>query len=367
MRIKAPLSLQPGDRARLETMAGGDGTPARRARIVLLAATGLPNTVIAERTATAVPTVRLWRRRYEAGGIDALADRERSGRPRTVGDAEIVLRALGGGRSSRHVAAELGVSSPTVLDAWRRYGLRPWLDEPPAFATVPPLDARIAGITGFYLDLPHRAVALDLADGSAHVVCTGRTREIEAWAPVAATFHAAPPEADWDDLIEIFRSIPETKETFRSDPAPAAFAGRLGFLLKHAYLRHVEESARALAPLGINGRELALLALFAAEPLSQTEAAGRLGVDPTTMVTLVDALEARGLLRRRRSARDRRRNLVEPTTAGGAVLARGERVRRDLEDRFLEPLGEDGPRLIQALQVLAVPAHPTSRASIETP
>ncbi|MFG2003841.1 helix-turn-helix domain-containing protein [Spirillospora sp. NPDC048911] len=336
----------------------GDGTPARRARIVLLAADGLPNTVIAERTATSVPTVRQWRGRYEAGGLAALADLERTGRPRTVNDTEIVVHTLRAShRSSRSIAADLGLSAASVLEVWHRYGLRPWLEEPLTFATDPPLDVRIVEFAGLYLEPPHRAVALRLANDEAlHVVCPTRTPEIEAWAP-GASFHLVPAAISWDDLVEILRSTAAQKETFRSDPSPPAFADRLGFLLKHAYLRHVEDSAAALAPLGIDGRELALLALFGgSEPLSQMEAAGRLGVDPATMVTLVDALERKELLQRRRSTHDRRRNIVSLTETGMHVLAEGERTRQDVERRFLAPLGEETTtQLIRSLQTLVMP------------
>lgn len=70
---------------------------AERARIVTLAAEGLANTEIAERLGITRPTVILWRGRYELGGIDALADRPRSGRPREIDEdrrLDIVARIL---------------------------------------------------------------------------------------------------------------------------------------------------------------------------------------------------------------------------------------------------------------------------------
>jgi predicted transcriptional regulator len=54
-----------------------------RARIVLLAAAGTPLDRIARQVGVDRNVVRLWVDRYRAGGLDALQDRPRSGRPRT--------------------------------------------------------------------------------------------------------------------------------------------------------------------------------------------------------------------------------------------------------------------------------------------
>jgi Winged helix-turn helix len=53
-----------------------------RARIVLAAAEGDPNAVIARRLATTDDTVRKWRKRFCRDGLPGLLDRPRSGRPR---------------------------------------------------------------------------------------------------------------------------------------------------------------------------------------------------------------------------------------------------------------------------------------------
>lgn len=145
------------------------------------------------------------------------------------------------------------------------------------------------------------------------------------------------------------------------DATSEALASRLGYLFKHVNLRLTEASASALAPFGVNGRELAVLAVLAAEyPLSQLEAAGRLGVDRTTMVALVDALEEKGLVERRRSSQDRRRNTVQPTPAGRECLRGAENAREEMERRFLAPLSpEDADRLVRSLRTLvAAPGEP---------
>ncbi|GAA2026367.1 MarR family transcriptional regulator [Catenulispora yoronensis] len=114
---------------------------------------------------------------------------------------------------------------------------------------------------------------------------------------------------------------------------------RLGYLLKHAQLNFAASGARALEPLGITGRELAVLVVLdAAEPLSQQDAARELGVDRTTMVALVDDLEAKDLVERHRSPEDRRKNIVGLTAHGKKTLAEGERLHKETESAFLAEL-----------------------------
>ena len=55
----------------------------RRARIVLLAAEGVRLERIAQQVAVDRNVVRTWVDRYRSGGLAALQDRPRSGRPRT--------------------------------------------------------------------------------------------------------------------------------------------------------------------------------------------------------------------------------------------------------------------------------------------
>ncbi|MFD4509411.1 MarR family winged helix-turn-helix transcriptional regulator [Streptomyces sp. NPDC058457] len=135
-----------------------------------------------------------------------------------------------------------------------------------------------------------------------------------------------------------------------SDPLEA----RLGYLLKHVQAELARTSAEALAPYGMDGHELAVLVVLAGpERLSQIEVAGRLGVDRTTMVALLDGLEQRGLVERRRSPQDRRRNIVELTDAGRERMGRAEEARLAAERRFLAPLDDPtAATLVRALRAL---------------
>ena len=67
---------------------------AQRARIVLLAADGEANYVIAERVGVSRPTVNVWRARYVDQGLAGLSDEARPGRPRTVDRARIITATL---------------------------------------------------------------------------------------------------------------------------------------------------------------------------------------------------------------------------------------------------------------------------------
>jgi DNA-binding MarR family transcriptional regulator len=136
-----------------------------------------------------------------------------------------------------------------------------------------------------------------------------------------------------------------------SGPGPE-LSRRLGYLFKHAGLRMAALNADALAPFGINARELGVLLVLAGhEPASQQEAAQRLGVDRTTMVAVLDTLENKGLVARHPHAEDRRRNLVELTGTGHDTLRQATQASDDAERTLLAPLSlPDRQRLRDALQ-----------------
>jgi DNA-binding MarR family transcriptional regulator len=139
-----------------------------------------------------------------------------------------------------------------------------------------------------------------------------------------------------------------------TDGTTDVLAARLGYLLKHAQQRLVQAATPAMAPFGIDGRELAVLTVLSAGvPLSQQEAADQLRVDRTTMVSLIDALEAKGLVERRRNADDRRKNIVQLTETGLDCLRGAAGARDEVDREFLAPLGDALARdFIRALQIL---------------
>ena len=107
------ICLGDAERAELESLSRRASAPFRlvlRSRIVLLAAAGTANRVIAERLGICEDTARKWRRRYCGQGIEGLADAPRPGRPR-VFPARVVAGV-------KALACEMPASSGTPLARW---------------------------------------------------------------------------------------------------------------------------------------------------------------------------------------------------------------------------------------------------------
>jgi transposase len=176
--------LREGDRDRLADLARLPSVPsglAKRARMVLLAADGMPNALIARTVGVSRPTVIGWRDRYQAGGIAALGDRPRSGRPAEIDEIKVVVATLADdGRpparlgithwSARFMAAELGISFASVARIWRKWHLQPHRIETFKFSTDPELEAKIRDVVGLYLAPPDHAV----------VVCVDEKSQVQA-------------------------------------------------------------------------------------------------------------------------------------------------------------------------------------------
>ena len=133
MYVAEALELRDGDRGRLEastrasTVRAGLAT---RARIVLLACDGVPNTEIADRTGTSRPTVLKWRGRYEQAGVDGLDVVPRPGRTPLIDEVDVLAETLADkGKppahlgvthwSTRLMAQRLGISFASVARIWR--------------------------------------------------------------------------------------------------------------------------------------------------------------------------------------------------------------------------------------------------------
>lgn len=82
-----------------------------------------------------------------------------------------------------------------------------------------------------------------------------------------------------------------------------------------------------LAPLGVEPRHVGMLARLAANEGKAQQAIGELiGLNPTQMVFLVDELESRGFVERRRNPADRRSYALYLTPAGQDMLGKVQEV-----------------------------------------
>jgi DNA-binding MarR family transcriptional regulator len=113
--------------------------------------------------------------------------------------------------------------------------------------------------------------------------------------------------------------------------------------------------AEQVRELDLDPPQTGVLHLIAREPgQSQQALAGRLGVAPSRVVALVDGLEARGLLERRRSTTDRRNYELHLTGEGERLLRRLAEVARAHEADLTTALGaDDRRRLVELLRAIA--------------
>jgi len=184
------LRISPEDRHELLQVVGLRSVPqsvALRARIVLGAAEGIGNKVLARQLATSLPTVLLWRDRYQAEGLAGiLADRPRSGRPKEITpeqEAALVERTLHSTPSNathwsvRLMAREQGLSPASVQRIWSKHHLQPHRVESFKFSTDPQFVAKVRDIVGLYVNPPDKAVVLSV-DEKSQIQALDRTQPI---------------------------------------------------------------------------------------------------------------------------------------------------------------------------------------------
>jgi DNA-binding MarR family transcriptional regulator len=120
-------------------------------------------------------------------------------------------------------------------------------------------------------------------------------------------------------------------------------------LAKQVYRRSNEEL------LGMHLRQLmALSYLRDHDRAPQQELAEVLCMDANNVVLLLNELEDRGHVARRRDPDDRRRHLVELTPAGRRALGSAENAQESIEDEVLQALDEEERRVLWRLLTRAL-------------
>ena len=133
--------------------------------------------------------------------------------------------------------------------------------------------------------------------------------------------------------------------------SPAFLLKRLGFAAKERAMRAYERTD--LHPY----HHAVLLVLDEGAPETQGSIADALGYDRGQLVGLLDDLEERELVERRRDPKDRRRHVVRITPEGKRALRKLRALSRQLDDEFLGPLDEQERRELHGLLLRLAERH----------
>lgn len=163
----------------------------------------------------------------------------------------------------------------------------------------------------------------------------------------------------------------QTSTTDRSprspaDPVVSKFAGQLFF---HLWRASHTQTAAALESIGITTALFSVLnCLMARDAVIQQEIGATIGIDPSTMVALIDELESAGLAKRRPRPHDRRAREVVLTSKGRQTAERGRALAREVEDTVLQGLtSEERRQLMRLLRktLSSAPPQPLWRSDEE--
>jgi transposase len=186
MRVAPPITLTAADRQTLERWSRGRSTQARRvlrARIVLAAATGTQNKLIARELGTNRPLVNLWRRRFAEKGLAGIEkDAPRGGRPANVQKVAKIIEwttqhkpANATHWSTRTLATELGFSRSLVHRVWQGSVLKPHLSRTFKLSNDKRFVEKLMDVVGLYLNPPEHALVLS-CDEKSQIQALDRTQ-----------------------------------------------------------------------------------------------------------------------------------------------------------------------------------------------
>jgi len=151
-------------------------------------------------------------------------------------------------------------------------------------------------------------------------------------------------------------------EQAQSQEAQSQEAGRkrtdIAFLVAQLGAYAADRFGERTAALDFTRPQAGLLRLISREPgQSQQAIARRLGTPPSRLVALVDGLEQRGLIERRRNPGDRRNYALHPTAAGEQAMAALSQASLEHEQAISAPLTEAERAQLSSLLGKLAAAH----------
>lgn len=153
---------------------------------------------------------------------------------------------------------------------------------------------------------------------------------------------------------------PSVETPLRAPPArpPKELLANSTFLLHRLSWAVKARKLEAFESTGLTPTHYAVVSLLG-EGACETQAtiADALGYDRSYLVGVLDELEERGLVERRRSSVDRRRHLVNLTPAGRETLAKLRAITKRFEKEFLAPLDAEERETLHALLLRLAADH----------
>ena len=136
--------------------------------------------------------------------------------------------------------------------------------------------------------------------------------------------------------------VPEPVEGATASPIPSRPPQAVGFLLSQLGFETADRFGKLMAEVELEPRQFALMrAIEAFDGRSQNSVGEWLRIPPSSMVSVIDHLEARGLVERRLHPTDRRSRTLHLTPDGRDVLQRATELAMGLEQTICNGLDAD--------------------------